>query len=66
MSSANKLIKKYSKKFHIPDKILAEVYDNSMKSNSPSTPSKKRTKAKKVLETFVKDGCKFQKYPELV
>lgn len=54
-----------SKRTKIPYKVLEEVYKKSLL----KTPKDKRsptTKAKRDVELFIRDGCSFKLYPELV
>ena len=54
-----------SKRTKIPYKVLEEVYKKSL----TKTPKGKRspaTKAKRDIEFFIREGCSFKLYPELV
>ncbi len=54
-----------SKRTKIPYKVLEEVYKKSL----TKTPKGKRsptTKAKRNIDFFIRDGCSFKLYPDLV
>ena len=54
-----------SKKTKIPYKILEEVYKKSL-SKTPKGKRSPTSRAKSDIDFFIKDGCSFKMYPELV
>ena len=65
MPTPTSKLQSISRRTKIPYKILEEVYKKSV-SKTPKDKRSPAAKAKSNIDYFIRDGCSFKLYPEIV